>query len=88
MDVRASKRAVRYIRKHGGVLYVWAGSNSTLRHAIEAPADVEFGRFRGPGFALFLQKGLNLGEWVGIERSPFPPWRLLIGFQSMRVYGA
>jgi hypothetical protein len=87
VDVRASKRATRHIRKHGGVLYVWADRSGMLRHATARPPDREFRRLRGPGFGVFLQKGLTLGEWVGVERSPFPPWRLLLAFDLMGVSG-
>ena len=87
MEIRASRRAIRFVRKRGGVLYVWAGADGLLSHALEKPSEIEFRRLRAPGFALFLQKGLILGEWVGIERSPLPPWRLIIGFQLMGVVG-
>ena len=53
----------------------------------EEAADVQFRRISGPGFALFVEKRLSLGEWVGIERSPLPPWRLLIGFEHMQIHG-
>jgi hypothetical protein len=88
VDVRASRGAVRYIRKRGGSLYLWTDDDEMLTYATnEAAADVPFRRFSGPGFALFLEKRVNLGEWVGIERSPFPPWRLLIGFEFMQIQG-
>jgi hypothetical protein len=85
VEIRASKGATRYIRKRGAALYVWADDNRMLRHATERPADVPFRRLRAPSFALFLQKGLILGEWIGIERSPLPPWRLLVAFDLMGV---
>jgi hypothetical protein len=88
VEVRGSRRAARYIRKRGGVLYLWADEDGLLRHATREPAiEAEFRRFHGPGFALNLQRHLNLGERVTIERSPFPPWRLLIAFEFMHMRG-
>jgi hypothetical protein len=70
------------------VLYLWADEDRLLRHATRKPEiDVEFRRYHGPGFALDLQRHLNLGEHVTIDRSPFPPWRLLIAFEHMHMYG-
>jgi hypothetical protein len=48
---------------------------------------MEFRRLRAGGFALFVQRGLNLGEWVRVERSLLPPWGLSIGFGLMGHVG-
>jgi hypothetical protein len=50
MNVRASKRAVRFIRGRGGVLCVWTNESGLLRHATKEPTHLAFRRFSAPGF--------------------------------------
>ena len=70
------------MRRRGGVLYVWLGDGGMVMYATRRPpVDVDFRGLSAPGFALMLDKRASLGKWVGVERSPLPPWRLLIGFQ-------
>jgi hypothetical protein len=68
-------------------LYLWTDESGLLQHATEAPTDMEFRRLRAGGFALFVERGLNLGEWVRVERSLLPPWGLSIGFGLMGHVG-
>jgi hypothetical protein len=78
--VRASRGAARYVRKRGGVLYVWLSDTGLLDYATsEPPTDIRFRRLSAPGFALQLDKRALLGNSVHVERSLLPPWRLLIG---------
>ncbi|MDX6438408.1 MAG: hypothetical protein QOF45_991 [Gaiellaceae bacterium] len=80
-EVRASRGAARWVRKRGGVLYVWLSDSGLLDYATSEPqSDIRFRRLSGPGFALHLDKRALLGNWVHVGRSPLPPWRLLIGF--------
>jgi hypothetical protein len=88
--VRASRGAVRYIRKRGGVLYVWLSDSGMVDYATsEPPTEIQFRRLSASnGFALHLDKRAVLGDWVGVERSLLPPWRLLIGFPLQDRGGA
>jgi hypothetical protein len=80
--VRASRGAARYVRKRGGVLYIWLDDGRMVKYATSRPAsEIGFRRLSAPGFALMLDKRALLGTWVGVERSLLPPWRLLVGFQ-------
>jgi hypothetical protein len=80
--VRASRGAARYVRRRGGVLYVWLSDSGLLDYATnQPPTDIQFRRLSAPdGFALHLDKRAVLGNSVKVERSLLPPWRLLIGF--------
>ena len=80
--VRASRGAARYVRKRGGVLYVWLSEGGLLDYATKnPPRDIQFRRLSAPdGFALQLDKRAVLGDAIMVERSLLPPWRLLIGF--------
>lgn len=81
-EIRASRGAARYVRKRGGVIYVWRSESGLLDYATTKPVnDIQFRRLSGPGFALHLDKRALLGKWVHVARSPLPPWRLQIGFE-------
>ncbi len=84
--VRASRGAARYVRKQGGVLYVWLSDSGLLDYATKnPPRDIQFRRLSAPdGFALELDKRAVLGNEIKVERSLLPPWRLLIGFALQR----
>jgi hypothetical protein len=88
--VRASRGAARYVRKRGGVLYVWISDSGLLDYATKKPpTDIHFRRLSAApdGFALHLDKRAVVGNSVKIERSLLPPWRLLIGFALQRYEG-
>ena len=80
--VRASRGATRYVRKRGGVLYLWRSDSGLLDYATKKPpTDIQFRRLSArDGFALHLDKRAVVGDSVTVERSLLPPWRLLIGF--------
>jgi len=53
-----------------------------VRYATSRPNGIDFRRVSAPGFSLNIDKRAVVGDWIGVERSPFPPWRLLISFGS------
>jgi hypothetical protein len=83
MEIIASRRATQYIRRRGRSLYVWSDTSQLMQVATERPRGIEFERFEGHRFAVFVQQGLPLGSWISVERDAFPPWRLTVGWRDM-----
>jgi hypothetical protein len=80
--VMASRRAERYIRRHGGEVFVWSGPGLLQETTTERPEGVDFDAITLPSFNAFVQRGLSLGDWIRVERDPLPPWRLVSFWQG------
>jgi hypothetical protein len=83
LEITATRRARRYIRDHGSVVYVWADGGTLLRATTERPENVALEEVEASGFTAFIQPGLKLGEWLRIHRDAYPPWGLVPTWWNM-----
>jgi hypothetical protein len=77
VEIDASAPASRLIERRGGKLYVWFGDlrNSpwaTQRVAFRAPEDVDFSRYFGDAFELYLDSRFAPPGKLNIRRRPWP----------------
>ena len=81
LSVSVSRRAANYVKRRGGVVYVWTEREQLLRAATERPPHVQFESFDSAGvqflgFQFLVECGFQ-PAWVRVDRDWFPPWHLL-----------